>query len=54
MKILKEQIYSQKRVEGSKFKEIIEEMKCEILKAFYKRAGVITLTSHEIIFFDEV
>ena len=29
-------------------------MPCEILKPLYKRVGYCTLTSHEIIFFDEL
>jgi Beige/BEACH domain/PH domain associated with Beige/BEACH len=37
-----------------KFKEIISEMRCEILKPFYKRVGYVTLTSHEVIFFEEM
>ena len=53
--ILKQHIYNSKNLNSSvKFKEIIGEMKCEILKAFYKRSGTITLTSHEIIFFDDL
>lgn len=55
--ILKNHLFSLKSASpasGVKFKEIISDMKCEILKPFYKRPGTITLTSHEIIFFDEL
>ncbi len=46
---LKEYIYSFR----PKNKEIIE-LKCQILKPFYQRPGTITLTSHDIIFFDDL
>ena len=37
-----------------KFKELISDLKCEILKPFFKRPGTITLTSHDVIFFDDL
>jgi hypothetical protein len=29
-------------------------MRCEVLKPFYKRTGSISLTSYEIVFFDDL
>lgn len=54
--LLKEFIYGSKLFgqSGLKMKEIISEMRCEILKPFYKRTGFITLTSHDILFFDDL
>lgn len=37
-----------------KFKELIEDLRCEILKPFYKRTGTICLTTFDIIFFDDL
>jgi Beige/BEACH domain/PH domain associated with Beige/BEACH len=35
-------------------KEILSDIPCDILKPFYKRSGSVTLTSHSIIFFDDL
>ena len=51
--ILKEIIY-EAHLKDLKFKEIIPEMRCEYFKPFYKRTGSISLTSHQIIFFDDL
>ena len=51
--MLKEIIY-EVHLKDLKFKEIIPEMRCEIFKPFYKRTGSISLTSHQIIFFDDL
>ena len=51
--LLKEILY-EKHLKDIKFKEIIPEMRCEILKPFYKRSGIISVTSHDIIFFDDL
>lgn len=51
--ILKEWLYATK-LHNAKHKEIISELPCEILKPFYKRVGLATLTSHDIIFFDDL
>jgi hypothetical protein len=51
--ILKEIIY-EANLKDLKFKEIIPEMRCEYFKPFYKRTGSISLTSHQIIFFDDL
>ena len=51
--ILKEHIYSS-RGHTHKSKEIISDMRCEILKPFYKRQGTVVLTSNEIIYFDDL
>jgi hypothetical protein len=29
-------------------------MRCEILKPFYKRSGIVSVTSYEMIFFDDL
>lgn len=41
-------------MQNVKFKEILTDLRCEILKPFYKKSGSITLTSHEIIFFEDI
>lgn len=51
--ILKEIIY-EAHLKDLKFKEIIPEMRCEYFKPFYKRTGSVSLTSHQIIFFDDL
>jgi hypothetical protein len=51
--ILKEILY-EKQLKDLKFKEIISDMRCELLKPFYKRTGTISVNSHEIIFFDDL
>lgn len=47
---LKEYIYTFR----VKTKELINDMKCAILKPFYQRPGTITITSHDILFFDDL
>ena len=37
-----------------KFKELIEDLRCEILKPFYKRSGIISLTTYDMVFFDDL
>ena len=51
--ILKEILY-EKHLKDLKFKELVADMRCEILKPFYKRSGVISVTSHDMIFFDDL
>ena len=36
-----------------KSKEILE-LKCQLLKPFYQRQGTLTLTTHDILFFDDL
>jgi hypothetical protein len=47
---LKEYIYTFR----IRTKEIIQDMKVAILKPFYQRPGSLTLTSHDILFFDDL
>ena len=37
-----------------KTKELLADLRCTILKPFYQRPGQVTLTSHDIIFFDDL
>jgi hypothetical protein len=53
IQILKEQLYATK-LNNAKHKEIISEIGCELLKPLFKRVGTATLTSHDIIFFDDL
>jgi hypothetical protein len=53
MTILKDQIFISNNNSG-KVKDIINDMKCEVIKPFYKRSGHVSMTSHDIIFFDEL
>ena len=53
VQILKEQLFTSK-LNNAKHKEIIGEIACELLKPLFKRVGTATLTSHDIIFFDDL
>ncbi len=54
--LLKDFIYSSKLFgqSGLKLKELITDLRCELLRPFYKRSGTLTLTSHDIVFIDEL
>ena len=51
--ILKEKLYSELK-NNPKFKEILEDMRCEILKPFFKRTGTVSLTTNDIVFFEDL